>query len=215
MTTKTEANNVAKKVQSLAMGLIGAMFIALGFSYFTEQASYRIPRILLPVYELMGNIGLAIGLLILGLSLLYTAYSKFKNSGGNPSFMWIILPIFVASAFVITHIFEKKNTEPHTRVGGTIQNKSESDLHTNIIRPKLEHTEANAYLDRVETIVQEMTTAREEKNDKNFGELEIEYFELTKQLADIIPPLSKTDKYADFAKYNAQLANKINKMRGI
>ncbi|MDR2281867.1 MAG: hypothetical protein LBE37_01585 [Sphingobacterium sp.] len=209
MTTESNVKTTAEKIKSFAMALIGSMFIVLGFSYFSEQASYRIPRILLPVYEFLGNIGLAIGLLILGAALLYAAYTKFKNNGGRPTVMLIVLPLFLVFSFAITKWTENGNKDKQQiSTAKDIKNKEVS-------RPILDQEKANAYLDQLEILVDKMTKAKEQKDDTTFKALEAEYFEQMNQLADIIPQLSKTDKYADFAHYNAQLAQKINKMRGI
>lgn len=211
MTTESNVKTTAEKVKSFAMGFIGSMFVALGFSYFSEQSSYRIPRILLPVYEFLGNIGLAIGLLILGGALLYAAYAKFKNNGGRPAVILIVLPLFLVFSFVITKWTENgSKVKEKQQISGNKHNTNKE-----ISRPKLDHEKANAYLDQLELLVDKMTKAKELKDDTAFKTLEAEYFEQMNQLADIIPQLSKTDKYADFAHYNAQLAQKINQMRGI
>ncbi|MFD2556243.1 hypothetical protein [Sphingobacterium tabacisoli] len=209
MTTESNVKTTAEKVKSFAMGFIGSMFMALGFSYFSEQASYRIPRILLPVYEFLGNIGLAVGLLILGAALLYAAYAKFKNNAGRPTVMFIVLPLFLVFSFIIIKVTENGDKDKQqVSIDKDIKNKE-------VARPTLDHEKANAYLDQLEILVDKMTKAKDQKNDATFKALEAEYFEQMDQLADIIPQLSKTDKYAEFAHYNAYLAQKIDQMRGI
>jgi len=209
MTTESNVKTTAEKVKSFAMGFIGSMFIALGFSYFSEQASYRIPRILLPVYEFLGNIGLAVGLLILGAALLYAAYTKFKNNAGRPTVMFIVLPLFLVFSFIIIKVTENGDKDKQqVSIDKDIKNKE-------VARPTLDHEKANAYLDQLEILVDKMTKAKDQKNDAIFKALEAEYFEQMNQLADIIPQLSKTEKYAEFARYNAYLAQKIDQMRGI
>lgn len=213
MTTESNVKTIAEKVKSLAMGFIGSMFIALGFSYFSEQAYYRVPRILIPIYNLLGNIGLAIGLLILGAILLYVSYTKFKNNEGRPAIILTVLPLFIIFSFTITKWTEKNNTPnpiPSNEAAGATTKENKD-----AIRPKLDHSLANTYLDQVELLVDKMSKAKEQKDDKTFEALETQYFELQNQLANIIPQLSKTDKYAAFVHYNAYLASKINKMRGI
>lgn len=215
MTTTSNAKNIAEKIQSFAMGFIGSMFIALGFSYFSEQASYRIPRILLPIYNLLGNVGLAIGLLILGAILLFASYSKFKRNARRPTAILIILPLFVIFSLVITHLFENKGKNDTGQLNPTNQKSHNTDSIKEETRPTLDNVQANEYLDQVERIVQEMSKSKAQKDDKAFEQLESQYFELTSKLSNIIPDLSKTDKYPAFAHYNAYLANKINKMRGL
>ena len=213
MTTESNVKTIAEKVKSLAMGFIGSMFIALGFSYFSEQAYYRVPRILIPIYNLLGNTGLAIGLLILGAILLYVSYTKFKNNEGRPAIILTVLPLFIIFSFTITKWTEKNNNPnpiPSNETAGAATKENKD-----VIRPKLDHPLANTYLDQVELLIDKMSKAKEQKDDKTFEALETQYFELQNQLANIIPQLSKTDKYAAFVHYNAYLASKINKMRGI
>jgi len=74
MTEKNSTLMTIEKIKSFAIALVGAGIFSMGSTYFSEQAEYRIPRILLPIYEFFGNIGLAIGMMILGTGLMYFAF---------------------------------------------------------------------------------------------------------------------------------------------
>ena len=52
---KGQIVNGAEKVKAFAIGFIGVCFISMGASYFEEQAAYRVPHILLPVFHILGN----------------------------------------------------------------------------------------------------------------------------------------------------------------
>jgi hypothetical protein len=80
---KSKIVNMAEKVKAIAITFIGAGIFSQGTLYFKEQASYNIPRILYPVFELLGNKGLAVAMLILGLALLFWGYTKWKNFAGK------------------------------------------------------------------------------------------------------------------------------------
>jgi len=189
------------------MGFIGAFFLALGVSYFREQSSYRIPRILLPVYEFLGNIGLAIGLLILGGILLYYAYIKFKKYSGRPVIMLIVLPLFTLLAFGLNTFFNNNQS------GYSAQNRQATKQVGNANRPELNNEKAEKYLDKLENLFAEMTKAKERADENRFKLLETQFLDLDTELAIIIPEMAKTDQYPSFIQYNAYVSNKINKMR--
>ncbi len=189
------------------MGFIGAFFLALGVRYFSAQSSYRIPRILLPVYEFLGNIGLAIGLLILGGILLYYAYIKFKKYGGRPVIMLIVLPLFTLLAFGVNTLFNNNQS------GKSVQNRQATTQVGSANRPELNNEKAEKYLDKLENLLAEMTKAKERADENRFKLLEKQFLDLGTELAVIIPELAKTDQYPSFIQYNAYVSNKIQKMR--
>lgn len=210
MTTANNVQAIAEKVKSFAMGFIGAFFLALGVSYFSEQSSYRIPRILLPVYEFLGNIGLAIGLLILGGILLYYAYIKFKKYGGRPVIMLIVLPLFTLLAFGLNTFF---NNNQAGKKEDNAQNRQATDQVGNANRPELNNEKAEKYLDKLENLCAEMTKAKERADENRFKLLETQFLDLGTELAIIIPEMAKTEQYPSFIQYNAYVSNKIHKMR--
>ncbi|WP_343561333.1 hypothetical protein [Sphingobacterium sp.] len=207
MTTAKNIQAIAEKIKSFAMGFIGAFFLALGVRYFSAQSSYRIPRILLPVYEFLGNIGLAIGLLILGGILLYYAYIKFKKYGGRPVIMLIVLPLFTLLAFGVNTLFNNNQS------GKSVQNRQATTQVGSANRPELNNEKAEKYLDKLENLLAEMTKAKERADENRFKLLEKQFLDLGTELAVIIPELAKTDQYPSFIQYNAYVSNKIQKMR--
>lgn len=214
MTTQNKTQSTAEKVKAFAMGFIGALFFTLGISYFKEQAQYKVPRILVPVLELFGHIGLAIGLLILGAILIFLSYLKFKKHGVKPLVILIVLSLTVTSIFTVFKLIEysdfSKNKIKEERLKQELYNKVE-----NAERPKLNNQNANEHLDKMEFILQEMTKSKEQNDDAKFKTLDKEYLALNQDLATIIPELSKTDKYQAFIMYRAGLSRKINSLRGI
>lgn len=51
---------VAHRVRALAIAFVGCGFLSYGTSYFNERLVYEVPRILVPVYDLLGKVGLAV-----------------------------------------------------------------------------------------------------------------------------------------------------------
>ena len=101
---KQKTVNIAQKVESLAIGFIGVFFFSLGTSYFQERFLYRVPRILTPVFDMFGNIGLAIGMLILGGGLIYYGFTKWKSATKKKSLYRILAVIGLAVGVVLANI---------------------------------------------------------------------------------------------------------------
>ncbi|MDR3218692.1 MAG: hypothetical protein LBU22_06885 [Dysgonamonadaceae bacterium] len=76
--------SLAKRVEALAAGFIGVCFFSIGTSYFQERFIYRIPRILSPVFDLFGNVGAALGMLIIGIGFLVWAFLR-GNQENRPT----------------------------------------------------------------------------------------------------------------------------------
>lgn len=109
---KQKSVSVARKVESLAIGYIGVFFFSLGTSYFQERFLYRVPRILAPVFDMFGNIGLAIGMLVLGGVLVYYGFTKWKTAAGkkNPYLM------LAAAGFLVGIVLANIDFNPNKSV---------------------------------------------------------------------------------------------------
>jgi len=85
---KTKIVMIAKRVEGLTIGFIGVCFFGMGTSYFQEQLIYRMPRILVPIYDLPGSTALAVSMLVLGIALLVWGFSYWKSAAGKTSALW-------------------------------------------------------------------------------------------------------------------------------
>lgn len=83
-------------LRAYAMTLIGSMFIVFGATYFTPQDEYRVPRILIPVYNVLGHTGLAICMLILGALLIFMAYRRIISVHAKPLFLLLFAGLIIA-----------------------------------------------------------------------------------------------------------------------
>ena len=90
---KPKTVNIAQKVESLAFGFVGVFFFSMGTSYFQERFIYRMPTILTPVFNIFGNIGLAIALMIVGGGIIYYGYTKWKSASPKKSIYLILATI--------------------------------------------------------------------------------------------------------------------------
>lgn len=104
-----------EKIKSFAIAIIGAGIFSTGTTYFAEQSSYRVPRILFPIFEYFGNIGLAVGMIIMGVLLLYYSYRKFTKHKGKP-FIIIAGQIMMIISFYLIISYDQSKTEPSIEI---------------------------------------------------------------------------------------------------
>jgi len=108
---------IAQKVEALAIGFIGVFFFSLGTSYFRERFIYQVPRILIPVFDLLGNVGLAIAMLILGGGIIYYGFTKWKSASDKKSLYWILAAIGLVIGIALANInFNSKKQQEHETV---------------------------------------------------------------------------------------------------
>lgn len=103
--------NIIEIIKSIASGFIGAGIFTQGTFYFQEQPSYNIPRILVPVYDVLGNVGLAIGMIVLGLGLLTFSFIKWKNLNGGIG-LYIVIGISAILLFFSVIFLTRKPLLP-------------------------------------------------------------------------------------------------------
>ncbi len=215
MTQPNKTQIIAEKVKAFAYGFFGSLFFTLGLTYFSEKEYYRVPRILRPVYELFGSLGLAIALLIVGAGLMFFAYKRFTKFGGKAIIMLVTLPLMVGAAYGINKLTEKtyqpdfmnnKHKQEKTQVVKEIKNAE---------RPNISNQKANDYLDNLEELLVKMKHAKEQNDSKTFDVLDKEYLQLGEKMSKLVPEMSKTDQYRDFVIYNAHLSQAINSLREI
>ena len=111
---KQKTVSIARKVESLAIGYIGVFFFSWGTSYFQEQLYYQVPRILIPVFDIFGNVGLAIGMLILGGGLIYYGFTKWKIAAEKKNLYWILAVIGLAIGVALANITFNPNKSAET-----------------------------------------------------------------------------------------------------
>ncbi|WP_231426398.1 hypothetical protein [Pedobacter sp. Leaf250] len=116
----------AEKIKAAAMGFIGAGIFSQGTLYFRPQSSYNVPRILYPVFELLGNKGLAVAMIILGLLLLYFGFSKWKKFNGSLSVFSLIGGVSLALFFSILLLTGKKQQSTQEILNASNQDREKA-----------------------------------------------------------------------------------------
>lgn len=214
MTEQNQTLVTLEKIKAFAIGFIGAGIFSMGSTYFSEQASYNIPRILYPVYEIFGNIGLAVGMLVLGGSLMYYAYKKFERNGGKATLFLICLPIALVIFYGLIYITNRKPSAEELNLKAEQTQKDALLEMENTERPKLENAAGSTYLDRLEELYEKYKKAQTENSKPLFEECEKEYQDLVGvELGKVAPDIASTNQYKDFAMYNAKVLGKIQEVR--
>jgi hypothetical protein len=215
MTEKNSALMTIEKIKSFAIALVGAGIFSMGSTYFSEQAEYRIPRILLPIYEIFGNVGLAIGMMILGTGLIYFAYRKFTQNNGKSIVILAFSIIAILGFYGIIFSTSSKKTSIEDIKSSIEKNQQKTkDEIANTERPNLDNELANAYLDKLEALERKFEKAVNEKNKVLFEECYKEYDIVGyDEIGNVIKEMSNKPEYRDFIMYNAKVSERIQVFR--
>lgn len=214
MTTENRTLITLEKIKAFAMGFIGAGIFSMGSTYFSAQDSYNIPRILYPVYEIFGNIGLAIGMLILGIILMYYGYKKFINSNGKPS---LFIVFQVIGVFIFYGLIYASNIKPSTEELNKNFQETQKNAQLeieNTERPKLKSAAINTYFENLEELHKKYQKSQDEHNKTLFDECEKEYPNLINtEYNKVYAEIGNSEGYKEFIMYNAKILGKINALR--
>jgi len=85
---KQKTTETVRKIEAFVIGSIGVCIFSLGTTYFQEPESYYVPGILTPFFKLLGNVGLAIGILIPGGVLICYGFTKWNNYVSEKKFLY-------------------------------------------------------------------------------------------------------------------------------
>lgn len=205
--------NTIEKIKSFAIAVVGAGIFSMGSTYFSPQSSYRIPRILIPIYEIFGNVGLAICMLILGGLLIFYAYKTFTKNGGKAMVLIAFSVVAIVAFYAIIYQTNKLNTPEQLQEMFRKNEERKQEKIANAERPELDNAPANAYLDKLEALEKKFEKAVNDKNKTQFDACEDEYVAILTELGNSTKDLVKTPEYKDFAMYNAKVLEKIQVYR--
>lgn len=200
--------NIGEKIKAVAITFIGAGIFTQGTFYFQEQYSYRIPRILYPIYELFGNTGLAISMLILGLALVYWAYSKWRNTGSKAGIFAIVAIAAFAIFFSILFFTGKKATPEETTKAAEETRAKGIETINAAEQPDFGNPEVDAHFAAFEKLLQEYKAAKENKNAAEITAKETAFMDWNENSADLLQTLKTPAQKQQFALYLAKLSMK-------
>ncbi|MCL1937952.1 MAG: DUF308 domain-containing protein [Candidatus Azobacteroides sp.] len=197
---KTKILMIAKRTEALVIGFIGVFFFSMGTSYFQERLIYRIPRILIPIYEWGGSSALAIGMLLLGIALIVWGFSSWISTKGKKSLYGILAILgLIAGVF-----FANYNFKSSKNVMQEIENRSQKQIEeiSKTERPKFKKPDIDQYFDDFDALYGKL-----EKNAASADSVEKineEYTSWMAKTAEMLNQLNADQKY-EFSKYHAKL----------
>ena len=205
---------IAEKTKTFAIALIGIVFVSWGTDYLKgEHLLYNIPRILLPVFNFFGAVGLAVGLLILGGGLIGYAFFKWKKTAGKPLFYW--LPVVFGLAVGITvanvHFKTPKSNEKFMEEQDK-QRETQIDELRHSEKPNFKNQELETHFNVFDDLYKRYEQALQNEDEEAIIKCEDDYAEWVNQLAGFAPQLNNDEKY-ELSRYNAKLGILWNDLR--
>lgn len=201
--------NIAEKIKAIAITFIGAGIFSQGTFYFKEQSSYNIPRILYPVFEFLGNVGLAVAMLILGLTLVFWAYRKWKNSAGKSGIFGLValasFGVFFSILFFTAN--KKVSTEELMKISEENRAKGIENIEA-AEKPDFGKPEIDKHFKAFEILLKEYATAYKVENEHEIVVKESAYMDWNKDSAVLMQKLETPDQKQQFALYLGKLAMK-------
>lgn len=209
-----KAANIGEKIKAVAITFIGAGIFSQGTFYFKEQASYNIPRILYPIFEFLGNVGLAVSMLILGLALVFWAYTKWKNTNGTTGIFGVVTLASFAIFFSILFFTGTKKTTTEELIKKSEENREKGIEKINSAeKPDFGNAEIEQHFSDFETILQQYKTAKKDKIEPAIVKAESDFMKWGEKSAVLIQTLKTPKEKQEFALYLAKLSMKWQEVK--
>lgn len=211
-----ENNNTAtigEKIKAVAITFIGAGIFSQGTFYFQEQNSYNVPRILYPVFELLGNVGLAVAMLILGLALVYWGYTKWKNAGSKAGIFALIAIAAFAIFFAILFMANKPASSEELMQSSEENRQKGIEKMAAMDKPDFGNAEVEQQFAAFETLLQQRKKAFSDKNEQAIKASDEAYIKWTEQSAPLIQKLETPKQKQEFALYLGKLGMKWQEIK--
>jgi hypothetical protein len=202
---------VAEKVKSLAIALVGIVFFSWGTNYLSgEHLIYNVPRILLPVFNLFGSIGLAVGLLILGGGLIAYGFAKWKKVAANQLIYLFLVVGGLAAGVVLANVNFKSSGDIMKDFDE--QREMQIDEIRNSDKPNFKNQSLEKYLADFTELYNRYEQVLQAKDEDAAIACENEFMEWCSKLGDFMPLLNNDEKY-ELSRYYAKLAISWNDLR--
>ncbi len=208
METNKTLNNL-EKIKAIAIGFIGAGIATQGSMYFQEQSNYNIPRILYPVFEFLGNKGLAVAMILLGFGLLYYGYSKWKSQDGKPNTFriigWASIVLFAGILFLSN---KPKSTEDLLKASDEKHQNELAKLRA-MEKPVFDNPDFDKHFADFDVLYSKHQKSIADKNKEETQKLDDEFYNiwLTKS-GKLQSEIKSMDKMQEFALFNSKLMMK-------
>lgn len=198
---------VAEKVKAFAIAFIGAGIFSQGTFYFKAQSNYNIPRILYPVYQFLGNKGLAAGMLILGLLLLLYGFAQWKKVSTKAIIFWLWSVAAIVLVYCLLFFTGNKQMSTEERANKTAaQNEKMIDDMRNMEQPDFGIPEIDQHFINFETLLMQYQRAFANKDKETIKVKEDEFMTWNEQSAVLIQKLPSPQEKQKMALYLGKLA---------
>ena len=196
---------IGKKIESFAYGGIGIGIFSYGTSYFQEQTVYNVPRLLIPIFEIFGNIGLAIGMLILGGALIYWGFTMWKKVSENSKLYWIIIAIGLVVCVSLANI----NFSPNKSTDNIMEEMNKSrETQMEELRNVGELSFRNAFIDehvdKFTALYKRFEQSVKDKDEEAINDCEEKFMEWLSNGGEVVQGLT-TEELTEWMRYNAKL----------
>ena len=194
---------IGNKINAFAYAFVGIGIFSYGTSYFQERLLYNVPRILIPVFEIFGNIGLAIGMLILGGGLIYWGFTKWKSVFEKKNLYWIIAVVGLAVGVVLANVNFNPNKsaeileEMHQKTEA--QAKEREEAFRNAGELSFRNPHADAHIAKFNELYKRFKNL-ENVNEESINALDEELIAWAENAPNVFEKLKKDEK-AEFGRY--------------
>ena len=203
---KQKVAGIARKVESLAYGYIGIFFISLGTSYFQEQSLYQVPRILIPIFNILGNIGLAIGMLILGGGLIYYGFTKWKSLTEKKTLYLILAAIGLVAGIALANINFNSNKSKSAEITDEMKEReTQIDETRNSGGLNFSNAEVDKHIADYDALYKRYEQSLKKQDKTAVNDCEEEFTKWGTKTADIMQKLTNNEK-VEFARYLSKLS---------
>ena len=184
-------------------GLVGVIIFSWGSSYFKERLLYNVPRILSPVFDIFGNIGLAIGMLVLGGGLIYYGFTQWKIAWEKTNLYWIIAVPALVVGIALANINFSSQTAEEIMEQMNQDREEQLEALRNSGDLNFSHPEVDAHIAVFNDIYKRLENA-ESKDRQTYRAIEEEIGAWSMKSPEIMEKLSAQQK-GEFGRYLAKL----------
>ena len=210
---KQKISIIARKVEAFAIGYIGIFFFSMGTSYFQERFLYRVPRVLIPVFDMFGNIGLAISMLILGGGLIYYGFTKWKSVAEKKNLYWILAAVGLVVGVALANVNFNPNKSSEIMEEMDKRRENEMDKIRNSGELNFHNAEVDEHIANYNALYKRFEQSLENEDEDAAIACEDELLEWITKTADIVQRLSKMDEKTELARYQGKLSIQWNDLR--
>ncbi|MDR1330539.1 MAG: hypothetical protein LBK07_00355 [Tannerella sp.] len=203
---------VARKVEALALGYIGVFIFSMGTSYFQERFLYRVPRILIPVFDVFGGVGLAIGMLILGSGLIYYGFTLWKSVSEKRNLYLILTAAGLVAGVALANLDFNPGKAAGIMEEMDKRRASQMDELRNSDELSFSNAEVDEHIARYNALYERYEAGLKSGDEAAVAECEKEFGEWITKTAAIMQGLNDEEK-VELARYQAKLAVRWSDLR--